>query len=56
MSDQSIAAIARVLADALVARGHSRSAEDQQRVAALQTELVAEVRAEIVEASKVVQS
>jgi hypothetical protein len=55
MSDQSVAAIARSLAEALAARGHSRSAEDQKLVAALQTELVSECRAELIEASQVLE-
>ena len=43
MSDPSIAAIARDLAKAMMARAKSRSAEDQKVVLALQTQLVAEV-------------
>lgn len=43
MSDQTIAAIARDLAKAMMARAKSRSAEDQKVVLALQTQLVAEL-------------
>jgi hypothetical protein len=48
MSDpnQVLADIARNLADALLARAKSRSAEDQKLVLALQTELVAEAKKE----------
>lgn len=43
MSDPLIAAIARDLAHAMMARAKSRSPEDQKQVLALQTALVAEV-------------
>lgn len=46
MSDQSVAAIARDLATAMVARAKSRSPDDQKVVLALQTQLVAEISAE----------
>jgi hypothetical protein len=57
MSDQSIASIARSLAAALLAAcRHPRSADCQEpnRVAALETELCAEYRAEMIEALKVI--
>lgn len=44
MSDETVAAIARNLATALLARAKSRSDVDQKAVLALQTELVAEVK------------
>jgi hypothetical protein len=47
MSDESVAAIARELAKALLKRAHTRHPEDQRQVLALQTQLVAEVAAEI---------
>lgn len=47
MSDQVIAEIARDLARALIARARTRSAEDQKAVLGLQTQLCAEVAAEI---------
>ena len=46
MSDQSIAAIARELAKALLDRARTRSAEDQKAVLSLQTQLVMEFGAE----------
>jgi hypothetical protein len=42
MSDQTVAAIARELAKAMMARARSRTADDQKVVLALQTQLVAE--------------
>lgn len=46
MSDQSIAAIARELAKAMVIRARTRLPDDQKVVLALQTQLVAEFFAE----------
>lgn len=46
MSDQSIAAIARELAKAMMTRARTRLPEDQKVVLALQTQLVAEFWAE----------
>jgi hypothetical protein len=46
MSDHSVAAIARELAKAMIARAKTRSADDQKVVLALQTQLVAEIAAE----------
>lgn len=50
MSDSSVAAIARKLAEAMVTRARTRLAEDQRVVLELQTELVQEVYAESVPA------
>lgn len=47
MSDQSIAAIARELAGAMLDRARTRSADDQKKVLFLQTQLVQECAAEI---------
>jgi hypothetical protein len=47
MSDQSVAAIARDLAKAMITRARSRLPEDQKAVLLLQTELCAEVASEI---------
>ena len=47
MSDQSVAAIARELAKAMMTRARTRLPEDQKTVLLLQTELCAEVAAEI---------
>lgn len=52
MSDQSIAAIARNLADALLRRARSRSDEDKKDVLRLQTELVAEAVCEEINLDK----
>ncbi len=52
MSDQTIAAIARDLAKAMVVRARSRLADDQKVVLDLQTKLVAEVFAEQESASE----
>ena len=55
MSDRSIASIARALAAALLAEREKRekrdheAIEEQQRVAALEAELCAEYRTEVVE-------
>lgn len=46
MSDQTIAAIARELAHAMLTRARTRLPDDQKAVLALQTQLVAEVAAE----------
>jgi hypothetical protein len=47
MSDQSVATIARELAKAMITRARTRLQEDQKTVLLLQTELCAEVAAEI---------
>ena len=47
MSDQSVAAIARELAEAMLERARSRLPEDQKKVLFLQTQLVQECAAEI---------
>ena len=47
MSDQSIAALARKLAGAMLDRARTRSADDQKKVLFLQTQLVQECAAEI---------
>jgi hypothetical protein len=49
MSDQSIAAIARPLAKALLDRARTRLADDQKAVLSLQTQLVQEYLAEPVD-------
>jgi hypothetical protein len=46
MSDQSVAAVARQLAKAMVTRAKTRLPDDQKVVLALQTQLVAEIIAE----------
>jgi len=46
MSDQIIAAVGRNLASALMARAHSRSAEDSKAVAEYSTELCKAVQSE----------
>lgn len=43
MSDQSVAAIARDLAKAMMTRARTRLPDDQKVVLALQTKLVAEI-------------
>jgi hypothetical protein len=53
MSDQSIAAIARNLADALLNRARSRSDEDKKAVLRLQMELVNEAVGEEIAAEKI---
>jgi hypothetical protein len=52
MSDQSVAAIARDLAKAMITRARTRLAEDQKVVLDLQTKLCAEVLAEKESASE----
>jgi len=47
MSDQSVAAIARELAKALMERARTRLPDDQKAVLFLQTQLVQECAAEI---------
>jgi hypothetical protein len=47
MSDQSVAAIARELAKAMMERARSRSPDIQKTVLSLQTQLVQECAAEI---------
>lgn len=47
MSDETVAAIARDLAKALLARAKSRSADDRKLVLSLQTQLVAEIYEEM---------
>jgi len=46
MSDQSIAAIARQLAEAMLERARTRLADDQKKVLLLQTQLVQECATE----------
>lgn len=46
MSDQSVAAVGRELAKALMTRARTRLPDDQKVVLALQTQLVAEFLAE----------
>jgi hypothetical protein len=52
MSDQSIAAIARELALALLHRARTRGPDDQKAVLSLQTQLVQEYLAEPINAAE----
>jgi hypothetical protein len=56
MSDQTVAAIARDLAKAMLTRARTRLPDDQKVVLALQTKLVAEISAEQESASLVQES
>ena len=49
MSDQSVAALARKLVEAMEVRARTRTPEDLKVVLDLQTQLAAEVRAEAME-------